>query len=527
MSPFRLLVCTGLILLSFGMRSGDAALFRWASDGDVNSMDPYSRSETFLLTFLQNIYDPLVRRDPGLKIEPALAISWEQPSPNIWRFHLRPHVRFQDGTPFTADDVVFSYRRASGTTSQLRPWFANVAAVRKIDPLTVDFETVVPDPVFVDGITFWVIMSKSWCEAHGATEPADLARSEENYASRHANGTGPFILASREPDRRTTLVNNPNWWDTPQHNLTQVEFDVIGNASTRVAALLSGDVAMIYSVPPQYMQRIAETPDVRLIRGPELRTIFLGFDQSRDVLLHSDVRDRNPFKDRRVRQAFYEAIDIQAIHERIMRGQSHPTGLLYGPGINGYTAKSDVRWPYDPAHARELLAEAGYKDGFGVTLDCPDDRYVDDEAICRSLAPMLARIGVRLTLNIQPRMRFFARISGPRYETSFFMLGWLPNTYDAFSALYNLAGTRDGTRGVFNIGGYSNPDFDTLLERMFVEQNPAVRQADIIAASKLLHDESAFVPLHQQEIVWAARDNIELKQMADNSFPLRLVRVKP
>ncbi len=226
-------------------------------------------------------------------------------------------------------------------------------------------------------MTFWVIMSKTWCEAHGAAEPADLARSEENYASRHANGTGPFILASREPDRRTILVSNPNWWDTPHHNLTEVEFDVIGNASTRVAALLSGDVAMIYSVPPQYMERLTDTPGVRLIKGPELRTVFLGFDESRDVLLNSDVQDRNPFKDRRVRQAFNEAIDVEAIHDRIMRGQSHPTGLLYGPGINGYTPQSDVRWPYDPAHARELMAEAGYKDGFSVTLDCPNDRYVE------------------------------------------------------------------------------------------------------------------------------------------------------
>ncbi len=526
MSPFRLIVATLLILMSIGMRNGGAAVFRWASDGDVNSMDPYARSETFLLTFLQNIYDPLVRRDAELKVEPALATSWEQLSPKIWRFHLRPNVHFHDGTPFTADDVVFSYQRADGPASQLRSWFANVKAVRKIDALTVDFETEVPDPVFVDGITFWVIMSKSWCEAHGAAEPADLTRAEENYATRHANGTGPFILASREPDRRTTLVNNPKWWDTPQHNLTEVEFDVIGNATTRVAALLSGDVSMIYSVPPQYMDRLAQTPDVHLIKGPELRTIFLGFDQSRDVLLHSDVQDRNPFKDRRVRQAFYEAIDISAIHDRIMRGQSHPTGLLYGPGVNGYTPQSDVRWPYDPAHARQLMVDAGYGDGFGVTLDCPNDRYVNDEAICRSLAPMLARIGVRLTLNIQPRMRYFARISGPAYETSFFMLGWLPNTYDAYSALFNLAGSRDGPRGVFNDGGYANPAFDALLDRILVEQSPAKRQAAIVAASRILHDNSAFVPLHQQEVVWAARDNIELKQLADNSFPLRFVRVK-
>jgi peptide/nickel transport system substrate-binding protein len=514
------------LAIAWGAADARAATFKWANDGDANSMDPYTRSETFLLTFNQNFYDPLVRRDRTLKVEPALAQSWENPTPTTWRFHLRPNVKFHEGQPFTADDVVFSYQRAIAPGSQLNAYFATVKDVRKVDDLTVDFETRVPDPIFLEEITYWGIMSRAWCTEHNATQAADLTKTDENYATRHENGTGPFVLKSREPDRRTTMTVNTAWWDKPEHNLTDVEFNVIGNAATRVAALLSGDVSMIYTVPPQDMDRIAHTEHLRLLQTPELRTIFLGFDQSRDELLKSDVKGKNPFKDQRVRQAFNEAVDIDAIQKRIMRGQSHPTGLLYGPGVNGYTEASDVRFPHDPAHGKELLAQAGYPNGFGVTLDCPNDRYVNDEQVCQAVTAMLARIGVKVTLNAQTRLRYFAEISNPTYKTSFYMLGWTPNTYDAHNSLFNLAGSRNGTRGVFNMGGYSNPKFDALLDRILVETDHDARMGEIAEASKILHDDAAFVPLHQQTVVWAARDNVELQQLADNSFPLRYVRVK-
>ena len=354
-----------MVAASLCASAADAATFKWANDGDANSMDPYTRSETFLLTFTQNMYDPLVRRGRNLKVEPALAQSWENPSPTIWRFHLRPGVKFQEGQPFTAEDVVFSYQRATAPGSQINAYFATVKEVAQGRRPHRRFrdQRARPDLSRRDHLS-GAIMSQAWCEEHNATQAADLTKTEENFATRHANGTGPFILKIREPDRRTTLVNNPDWWDKPEHNLTDVQFNVIANAATRVAALLSGDVSMIYTVPPQDMERIGRTEGLRLIQGPELRTIFLGFDQSRNELLKSDVKGKNPFKDQRVREAFNEAVDINAIHQRIMRGQSHPTGLLYGPGVNGYTPESDVRWPYDPAHAKTLLAEAGYPEGF-------------------------------------------------------------------------------------------------------------------------------------------------------------------
>ena len=503
-----------------------AATLRWANDGDANSMDPYTRSETFLLTFDQNFYDPLVRRDAKLNVEPALAESWEQPNDTTWRFHLRHGVKFHDGTPFTADDVVFSYNRVIAPGSQLNGYMQAVATVQKIDDFTVDFHTKVPDPIFLQEITFWDILSKKWCEDNHAEQAMDLTKSTENFATRHENGTGPFILDIREPDRRTTMHANPAWWDKMPGNLDKVEFNVISNAATRVAALLSGDIDMMYTVPPQDMQRLSSSPDLKTFETPELRTVFLGFDQSRDELLKSDVKGKNPFKDQRVRQAFNEAVDIKAIQRVVMRGQSHPTGLLYGPGVNGYTEASDTRYPYDPADGKKLLAAAGYPDGFGVTLDCPNDRYVNDEAICQAVTAMLARIGVRVTLNAQTRLKYFAEISNPDYHTSFYMLGWTPTTYDALNSQYNLAATRSGTRGIFNDGGYSNPKFDALLDQIAVQTDPAKRGAEIIEASKMLQDDAAFLPLHQQVVVWAARKNVDLVQSADDSFPLRFVTVK-
>jgi peptide/nickel transport system substrate-binding protein len=511
-------------LLAGSALAAQANTFRWANDGDTNSMDPYARQETFLLSFNANIYDPLVRRDAQMRVEPALAERWENPSPTVWRFHLRRNVRFSDGTPFTADDVVFSATRARGPGSNIQGVLASVKEVRRIDDHTVEFETTVPNPILLQEITNWGMMSRAWAEKNNAERPADLTARGENFATRNAMGTGPFLLSLREPDRRTVLVPNPTWWDSPRHNVTRAEFNVIANDATRVAALLSNEMDFVYTVPPQDVERIRRSPGVSILQGPELRTIYLGLDQMRPQLLKSDVQGRNPFQDVRVRRAMLLAIDVNAIQRTVMRGQSRPTNLLYGPGVNGFVEADDVRPAVNVAEGRRLLTEAGYPNGFGVTLDCPNDRYVNDEAICTATTAMLARIGIRVTLNAQTRARYFAEILGPRYNTSFYMLGWTPSTGDAHNALYNLAATRNGSRGIFNSAGYSNPAFDTLVDRIAVETDAAQRQRLISEASQVLRGDVAFIPLHQQQIVWAVRQGWTVVQTADNYFQLRHVR---
>jgi peptide/nickel transport system substrate-binding protein len=503
-----------------------ASVFRFANDGDVNSMDPYARNETFLLTFTGNIYEPLVRRNRELKVEPALAVRWEQPSPTVWRFHLRQGVKFQDGTPFTAEDVAFSVTRAKAPGSNISTKLATVTETRVIDAQTIEFVTSAPNPILLEEIADFFIMSKVWAEKNNATQAADLTQRVENFATRNANGTGPFMLASREPDRRTVLRPNPTWWDTPEHNLTEVQFNVIANDGTRVAALLSGEIDMIYTVPPQDTERLSRSQGVRILQKAELRTIFLGFDQGRDALLKSDVTGKNPFRDVRVRRAFYQAIDMEAIRTRVMRGQARVSALMYGPGINGYDEEQDRRLAYDPEASKRLLSEAGYPNGFRVTMDCPNDRYVNDEAICQAVTAMLARVGIRIDLNAQTRARYFAEILGPRYNTSFYLLGWTPATYDAHNAFFNLMATRGGSRGQFNIGAWSNPRFDELTTAIATETDPNRRMAMIREANRIHADDVGHIPLHQQQVVWAARTNVDLVQLADNSFPLRYVRMR-
>ncbi|MBV9860521.1 MAG: ABC transporter substrate-binding protein [Alphaproteobacteria bacterium] len=518
------------IFIGLLCRTAAAATFRWANDGDPNSMDPYARQETFLLSFDMNMYEPLVRRDDKLALEPGLATGWKAIDPTTWRFTLRQGVRFHDGTPFTSDDVVFSWGRAVGPGSNIGGALSTVKEVRKIDDYTVDFITNGPNPILPDYLTTLAMMSKTWCTQHNATHAADLTKEEENYAARNENGTGPFILRRREPDVETVLAKNPDWWDAGEHpvGIDEAVFTRIQNAVTRVSALLSSELDMIYTVPPQDIERIAATPGMKIWRTAELRTLFLGMDQERPELLESNIKGKNPFKDRRVRQAVYQAIDEEAIAKKVMRGYAHPTGLLIGPKVNGYDPALDTRYPYDPAAARNLLAEAGYPEGFELGMDCPNNRYVNDEAICEAVVAMLARVGIKVDLRAQTRAKFFAKINGPRYETSFYLLGWTPATYDGLDVLDALAATRRaGSRdGFYNFGSYSNPQVDKLIRDIQGESDAGKRRELIGDALRLVRDDVAYIPLHQQVVVWASRDAVDLAQGGDNYFQLRYVRLK-
>jgi peptide/nickel transport system substrate-binding protein len=515
--------------LAFALAMPAAAkTFKWANDGDASSLDPYVLNETFLLGFTGNIYEPLVRRTPDLKLEPALATEWSNPSPTVWRFKLRQGVKFHNGNAFNADDVVFSYNRARADGSNIKSYFASVKELRKIDDFTVEMETGVPNPILVDGMYNWFIMDKEWCEANNTAKPADLTKKEESFATRNTNGTGPFMLKSREVEVKTVLVPNPGWWDKAKHNLTEVQFSVVKNPATRVSALLAGDLDMIYNVPPQDQDRIAKTQGLKTLIAPETRVVYLGFDELRGELLESSVKGKNPFKDKKVREAFHRAIDVETIKTKVMRGESAPTSLMVGANINGYDKSIDQRVPYDPKKAKELLAEAGYPNGFEVGMDCPNDRYVNDEKICVAVATMLSQIGIKVNLKAQTKALYFAKILAPKFETSFFLLGWTPATYDAHDMIQNLAYCRkEGVqKGLFNVGGYCNPKVDELADKILVETDQKTRTAMMHEALKTIRDDFAYVPLHQQTVVWASRANVDLVQRADNIFPLMYVNVK-
>ncbi|MFN3295837.1 ABC transporter substrate-binding protein [Caldimonas sp.] len=511
------------LALSCGMVA--AKTLRVANQGDAQSMDPHSLNESMQLSFTGNVYEPLVARDKTLGLTPGLATSWKQTSPTVWRFELRRNVSFHDGTPFTADDVVFSFKRAAGEGSDMRGYTNSIKEVRKLDSHTVEIETTSPFPILPDVITLVYMMSKKWCEENKAETPVDRRKGIENTASFRANGTGPFRLRERQPGQRTVLVRNANYWGKIDGNVTEVIFTPIGNDATRVAALLSGEIDVMEPVPLQDVDRLKANPGLKVMQGPELRTIFLGMDQKRDELLFSNVKGKNPFKDVRVRRAFYQAIDIETIRTRVMRGAATPTALMVAPGIKGFVPELNKRLPYDPEAAKKLLAEAGYPNGFEVGLNCPNDRYVNDAAICQAVAANLARIGVKVNLQTETKGTYFPKIL--RRDTSFYLLGWTPGTYDSHNPLSALMATpNDKGQGQFNLGWYSNARVDELTQLIQAETDPAKRNAMIAEAFKIHQDEVGHIPLHQQALAWAMKSHIDLVQLADNFMPFKYIHVK-
>jgi len=512
-----------LAMTAVGVAS--AQTVRIGNQGDALSMDPHSLNESLQLSVTGNVYEPLVARDQNLKLVPGLATSWRQTSPTVWRFELRKGVQFHDGTPFTADDVLFTFARAAGEGSDMKSYVNDVKAVRKVGDHAVEVETKAPFPILPDVLSLLFIMSKKWSEDNQATRPVDRRKGIENAASFRANGTGPFRLRERQPNVKTTFQRNGNYWGKIEGNVINVEYTPIGNDATRVAALLSGQVDVIEPVPLQDVQRINSSGKSKVLQGPELRTIFLGMDQKRDELLYSNVKGKNPFKDKRVRQAFYQAIDIQGIQRTVMRGASAPTALMVAPGINGFDPAMNTRLPYDPEAAKKLLAEAGYPNGFEVSMNCPNDRYVNDGNVCQAVAANLARVGVKINLQAETKGTYFPKIL--RRDTSFYMLGWTPGTYDSHNALNALMRcVDDAGAGQFNLGSYCNPKVDELTNKIQSETDKAKRDAMIREAFKLHADDIGHLPLHQQALAWGVANNVSLIQLADNFMPFRYMSVK-
>ncbi|WP_300716570.1 ABC transporter substrate-binding protein [Hydrogenophaga sp.] len=505
--------------------AAQAQTIRIGNQGDALSMDPHSLNESLQLSVTSNVYEPLVARDRNLQLVPGLATSWKQTSPNVWRFELRKGVTFHDGAPFTADDVLFSFARAGGEGSDMRSYTNDIKAVRKLGDFAVEIETKSPFPILPDVISLLFMMNKKWAEENQATRPVDRRKGIENAASFRANGTGPFRLRERQPNVKTTFVRNGNYWGKIEGNVINVEYTPIGNDSTRVAALLSGQVDVIEPVPLQDVARISASGKTKVMQGPELRTIFLGMDQKRDELLFSNVKGKNPFKDKRVRQAFYQAIDINGIQRTVMRGASQPTALMVGPGINGFDESMNTRLPYDPDAAKKLLTEAGYPNGFEVAMNCPNDRYVNDAAICQAVATNLARVGVKILLQAETKGTYFPKIL--KRDTSFYMLGWTPGTYDSHNALNALMRCVDDKgSGQFNLGAYCNPKLDELTVQIQSETDKTKRDALIKQAFKLHSDDIGHLPLHQQALAWGVASNVTLVQVADNFMPFRYMSVK-
>jgi len=496
---------------------------RWSAQGDAITLDPHAQNEGMTLATAKQIYEPLVHRDETMALQPGLALSWGLTAdPTVWEFVLRQGVTFHDGRLFTADDVVFSFTRALMPTSDLKDIIGTVREAVAVDDFTVRITTEGPNPILPQQITDIYIMSRGWAEENNVTGPQDVASGEETYAVRHTNGTGPFILNLREPDVRTVLTKNPQWWglqeDEP-HNVDRIIFTPVSNAATRVAALLSGELDFVLDTPVQDLARIRRTPGLAVQSTPEVRAIFMGLDTGRVELRSSNIKGKNPFSDLRVRQAMNMAVDRNAIVQRIMRGVAEPAGMLLSPGIGGYTEEIDALPKLDPAAARALLADAGYAGGFSVTLDCTNDRYMNDEAICQAVVGMLARIGITVRLDAKTKVLHFPKIQNN--ESDFYLLGWGSGTMDSHYHLDFLA----MPDRAWNRTGLHDPELFTMIDDIAIETDLVKRDEMINTAWLRLKAAEVYVPLHHQGLAWTMKDRLSLPIQPDNQPQFRLARV--
>jgi peptide/nickel transport system substrate-binding protein len=518
-----LLAAATASITALAIVSASAQTLRYANQGDLKSLDPYTLNESTTHAHLGQVYEGLTARDKDLKIIPALAESWETPEPTRWRFHLRKGVKFHNGDAFTADDVIFSAERVRKKGSNLQTRVSPDTKVVKVDDYTVDFILTSPNPILNSQWDTWYIMGKKWAEANNAADPTPAAATTPSFASLNANGTGAFSVESHQPGVKTVFKANANWWRKPEYNIKEIVFTPIGSDATRVAALLSGEVDVMEPVPIQDISRVDSSPNAQVLKGPELRTIFLGMDQVRDELLYSNVKGKNPFKDAKVREAFFKAIDVELIKTRVMRGLSTPSALMIAPQL--FKLSGDFTRPkFDPDGAKKLLTEAGYPDGFEVTMDCPNDRYVNDAAICQAVVGMLARIGVKVTLLAQPKAQYFAKVLKPGgYQTSFYLLGWTPGTLDSHNVLFDIMGCRDdpkSNRGEANLGGYCNKKLDALADKVLQETDTTKRDLLIKEAFEIGAKDFGYIPLHQQALAWGVSKKVKLNQRADNQVLL-------
>jgi peptide/nickel transport system substrate-binding protein len=526
---------TGLLALALlaatAMTSiAEARSIKWARSGDALTMDPHAQNEGPTSTLAHQIYEPLVTRAVDGSLIPTLATEWRVlPTDNtVWEFKLRPNVKFHNGNAFNADDVVFSINRARSAESDFKGLWTSVDSVTKVDDLTVHIKTKGPNPILIQNMTNTFMMDKEWSETNNVVKVQDFKNKEETFAVRNANGTGAFSLVSREADVRTVMKRNDNYWGkgTVPMEVTEVVYTPVKADATRLAALLAGEVDLVQDVPVQDIQRLKSQANLRVNEGPENRSIFLGMRVTEGELKGSDVKGKNPFADKRVRQAMSISLNRDAIQRVVMRGQSRPSGTIAPPFIEGFTKEMGVPPRFDVARAKAMIAEAGYPNGFSATMHCPNDRYVNDEGICQAVVGMLGAAGIKVNLVSHSKTLHFPMIQKNPPETEFFLLGWGVPPFDSdyvFSFLYH---TREGARGGWNATGYSNKALDVKIQSLSSETDQAKRKATVAEIWSVLQDETIYVPIHDQMIAYGMKNDIDAPVHPDNTIWMKNISFK-
>jgi len=508
-----LLAATALTAVVAGGASAET--LRWARASDSLTLDPHSQNQGVTHTFSHHIYETLLDRDVDGNLTPRLATEWsvKDGDPTVWVFKLREGVKFHDGADFTAEDVVFSFDRARSEGSNLKQLHADVTGLTAVDDYTVEVQMAGPSPLYPNNITNTFIMDKTWSEANDVVEVQDFAAGETNYAVLNTNGTGPYTLTSREVDVRSVMTYFDGWWGE-KPAVTEIVYLPITDSATRVAALLSGDVDVVQDVPVQDIERLSGSAGFKVETGPENRVIYFGYKFGEEPLRSSNVTDSNPFNSPLVREAMELALDRDAIMEVVMRGNSIPTGVATPPFVNGWTAELDAYPTPDIEKAKALMAEAGYPDGFSVTLDTPNNRYVNDEAISTAYVGMLGQIGIQVSLASRPVAEHSPIILNN--ESDFYLLGWGVPTFDSAYIFNDLVHSKTDTHGTYNVGLYSNPELDEKIISLGTEVDLDARNATIAEIWEVVKADRVLLPVHNQVLAYAMKDSITLPVHPEN-----------
>lgn len=510
------LLTAALLAGTAGMASAET--LRWASAGDALTLDPHSQNEGQTHTIRHQMYEALIIRDVTGAFEAALATDWapKADDPSVWVFNLRQGVKFHNGSDFNAEDVVFSIERAKTPTSDMKELLNSIIEVRAVDDYTVEMVTDGPNPILPANLTDLFMMDKDWTEENNTVKVQDFEGGEITFATTNVNGTGAYKLVSREPDVKTVMARNEDYWGKDQFpmGISEIVHTPIQNAATRVAALLSGEINYLQDVPVQDLERVDAVEGMTVKTAPQNRVIFFGMNQGPDDIEADDVEGKNPLADVNVRKAMSMAINRDAIKQVVMRGQSEPAGMVAPPFVNGWTAEMDAESSTDIDAAKALMADAGYSDGFSIRLDCPNDRYINDEAICQAAVGMLGQIGITVNLDAIPKAQHFPKITDGK--TDFYMLGWGVPTYDSEYIFNFLVHGREESIGTWNGTGFDNDEVDAKILSLASNTDLDARNADIADIWRVIQDEQLYIPIHHQVLNWAMADNIGIEVDPEN-----------
>lgn len=498
----RALLCC---LVAFGSATWGAEL-RVAMSADVGSMDPHFGNISPNVVVSSHVFETLTTVDADARLIPALAESWRAVGPTTWEFRLREGVRFHDGSELTAEDVLFSLDRPAtikntpgGFTTFTKP----IVAKEAVDRYTVRLHTAAPYAMVPYDLVSIFIVSK---------RAAENALSRDFDDGRAMIGTGPYRFVRFNRGESIELVRHEQYWGRKPH-WERVSLRIVPSDPARIAALLAGDVDMIEHVPPADAARLARDPRFRIEQKISWRTIFLTLDQYRDDSPYVDAGGRpNPLRDARVRRALSKAIDREAICAKVMDGFATPTANIVAPTVFGHAHRLQAE-AYDPEGAKALLAEAGYADGFTLTLHGPNNRYINDELIVQAVAQMLARIGIRTAVETLPVNVYFPKARAETYSVG--LLGWGSFSGDLALRSLLMSTNPDAGTGTWNWGRYSNPEVDELVRRALGALDPAEREALTREATVRAMQETAMIPLYHQIASWALRRDLRYVARTD------------